>query len=164
MYETIFQINKIIYHFHESQWLEKLIEAEWRIYVSVNYAITGSDNGLSPGRHQGIIWTNAGILLIGPLGTNISEISIEILTFSFKKMHLELSSGKGHPFCLGLNVLRNKLRSYSVKNQLKHFHHRSIMYPVFLTDTFCSVSHKTGMSLVVFYLWLVDSPDKERVL
>ena len=31
--------------------------------------IIGSDNGLSPGRRQAIIWTNAGILLIGPLGT-----------------------------------------------------------------------------------------------
>ena len=40
--------------------------------------ITGSDNGLSPGRRQAIIWTNAGILLIGPLGTNLSEILIEI--------------------------------------------------------------------------------------
>ena len=40
--------------------------------------ITGSDNGLSPGRRQAIIWTNAGILLIGPLGTNFSEILIEI--------------------------------------------------------------------------------------
>ena len=30
-----------------------------------------SDNGLSPGRRQAIIWTNAGILLIGPLGKNI---------------------------------------------------------------------------------------------
>ena len=28
----------------------------------------GSENGLSPGRHQAIIWTNAGMLLIGPLG------------------------------------------------------------------------------------------------
>ena len=27
--------------------------------------IIGSDNGLSPGRHQAIIWTNAGKLLIG---------------------------------------------------------------------------------------------------
>ena len=27
--------------------------------------IIGSDNGLSPGRHQAIIWTNAGILLNG---------------------------------------------------------------------------------------------------
>ena len=50
-------------------------------------------------------WTNAGILLIGPLGTNFSEFPIEIHTFSFKKMHLELSSGKWRPFCLGLNVL-----------------------------------------------------------
>ena len=50
--------------------------------------IIGSDNGLSPGRRQAIIWTNAGILLIGPLGTNFSEILIEILTFSFKKMRL----------------------------------------------------------------------------
>ena len=34
--------------------------------------IIASDNGLSPGRHQAIIWTTAGILLIGPLGTNFS--------------------------------------------------------------------------------------------
>ena len=43
----------------------------------------GWDNGLSPGRRQAIIWTNVGILLIGPLGTNFSEILIRILTFSF---------------------------------------------------------------------------------
>ena len=35
------------------------------------------------GRRQAIIWTNAGILLIGPLGTNFSEILIEIHIFSF---------------------------------------------------------------------------------
>ena len=34
----------------------------------------GSDNGLSPGRRQAIIWTNDGILLIRTLGTNFSEI------------------------------------------------------------------------------------------
>ena len=34
--------------------------------------IIGSDNGLSPGRRQAIIWTNAGIMLIGSLGTNLS--------------------------------------------------------------------------------------------
>ena len=65
----------------------------------------GSDNGLSPGRRQAIIWTNAGILFIGPLGTNFSEILIEIYTFSFKKLHFKMSSGKWRPFCLGLNVL-----------------------------------------------------------
>ena len=67
--------------------------------------IIGSDNGLSPGRRQAVIWTNAGILLIGPLGTNFSEISIEILTFSFNKMRIKVSSAKWRPFCIGLNVL-----------------------------------------------------------
>ena len=67
--------------------------------------IIGSDNSLSPDRRQAIIWTNAGILLIGPLGTNFSQILIEILTFSIKKMRLKVSSAKRRPFCLGLDVL-----------------------------------------------------------
>ena len=75
-------------------------------HICVNkLTIIGSDNGLSPDRRQAIIWTNAGILLIGPLGTNFSEILIEILTFSFKKMRLKVLSAKRRPFCLGLNVL-----------------------------------------------------------
>ena len=65
------------------------------------FTIIGSDNGLSPIRRQAIIWTNAGILLIRTLGTNFSEILIQIHTFSIKKMW----SGKCRPFCLGLNVL-----------------------------------------------------------
>ena len=69
--------------------------------------IIGSDNGLSPGRRRAIIWNNAGILLIEPLGTNFSEISIGIQTFSFKKMHLNMSSAKWRPFCLGFNLLYN---------------------------------------------------------
>ena len=74
-------------------------------YICVNNLTTiGSVNGLSPGRRQAIIWTNAGILLIWPLGTNLSEILIEIPTFSFKKMRLKVSSAKWRSFCLGLNV------------------------------------------------------------
>ena len=67
----------------------------------------GSDNGLSPDWRQDIIWTNAGISLIGPLGTNFSEILIKIHTLSLKKMHLKVSSAKRRPFCLGLNELTN---------------------------------------------------------
>ena len=70
--------------------------------------IIGSDNVLSSGRRQAIIWTNAEILVIGPLGTNFSEILIAIEAFSFKKMHLKISSAKWRPFCLGLNVLRKQ--------------------------------------------------------
>ena len=71
--------------------------------------IIGSDNVLSPGRRQAIIWTNAGILLIWTLGTNFSETLSEIHAFSFKKMHLKMSSGKWRPSCLGFNVLKNIL-------------------------------------------------------
>ena len=69
--------------------------------------IIGSDNGLPPTRRQAIICTNAGILLIGPLGLNFSEILIEIQTFSFKRMHFKRSSAKWRPFCFGLNALKH---------------------------------------------------------
>ena len=80
---------------------------EGRIYASVNYAIIGSDNGLSPARRQAIIWTNAGILLIGPLGTNFSEIFIKIKTFSLTNLHLKVLSAKvaailSRPQCVNL--------------------------------------------------------------
>ena len=65
-----------------------------------------SDNGLSPGRRQAIIRTNAGILLIRPSRTNFSEMLIEIHIFPFTKIHFKMSSGKWRPFCLGLNELR----------------------------------------------------------
>ena len=67
--------------------------------------IIGSDNGLSPGQRQANIRTNARLLLIGPLGTNFSEILIAIQTFSLKKMHLKMSSAKCRLSRLGLNEL-----------------------------------------------------------
>ena len=63
----------------------------------------GSDNGLSPGRRHAIIRTNAGVLLMRPLGTNFSDFLVKIPIFSFKKMRLKVSSAKRRPFCLGLN-------------------------------------------------------------
>ena len=48
---------------------------------------------MSPGRHQAIIWTNAGILLIRPLGTNFNKILIENHVFSLK-VPLKMSSEK----------------------------------------------------------------------
>ena len=71
-------------------------------HICVNkLAIIVLDNGLSPDRRQAIISTNTGILLIRIPGANFSEMHI----FSFKKMHLKVSSAKWRPFCLGLNVL-----------------------------------------------------------
>ena len=48
----------------------------------INLTIIGSDNGLSPGRRQAIIWTIAGIFVIRNIRTNISAILSEIHTFS----------------------------------------------------------------------------------
>ena len=69
--------------------------------------IIGSDNSLSPDRRQAMIWTNAGMLLIGPKGTHFNAILIKIHISLLKKsiIHLKMSSGKWRPFCLSLNVL-----------------------------------------------------------
>ena len=64
-----------------------------------------SDNGLSPGLHQVIIWTNAGILFMGPLGSNFSGILTQTHVFSFQNMHMKMLSVKWQLFCLSLNVL-----------------------------------------------------------
>ena len=56
----------------------------------IKLTIIASDNGLSPNGGQAIIWTSAGILLVGPLGTNSSEIIFEYMTFSFKNMRLKV--------------------------------------------------------------------------
>ena len=75
-----------------------------------NLTIIVSDNGLSPGRRPAITWINVGILWIGLLRTNFNEMSIEIHTFSLKKIHLKMSSGKWRPFCIGLNVIHGNQR------------------------------------------------------
>ena len=85
-------------------------------------ATIGSDSGLSPGRRQAIIWTDAGIWIIGFLGTNFIEIATKIHAFSFKKMRLKMSSGKWRPFCLGPNVLtRPKNYAHALKRKCLHF-------------------------------------------
>ena len=90
---------------HRMKWYTVLIHWGRVTYICVgNLTIIGSDNGLSPGRRQAIIWTNAGILLIRTLGTNFSEILGEIDSFSFSEMHLKMSSAKWRLFGLGLNV------------------------------------------------------------
>ena len=98
-----------------------------------NLTIIGSDNCLSPGQRHAIIWTDAGILLIGPSKTDFNEI-IHFHSRNFWKCPLIArfmgptwgpsgadmtqvgprwapwtllsgSSGRWRPFCLGLHVL-----------------------------------------------------------
>ena len=70
------------------------------------------DNGLSPGWHQAIIWINAGILLIGPLGTNFSEILIEIQNIFTVKNTFENVICQMSAILSRLNVLTVKWDSW----------------------------------------------------
>ena len=104
---SMYKPTCLIFHIYSTKLYTTCITHWGRVtHVCVgNLTIIGSDNGLSPGRRQAIIWTNAGILSIWPLATKFSEILAEIITFSFKKMYLKVSSAKWRPLCLGLNVI-----------------------------------------------------------
>ena len=96
-------------------------------HICINKLTTiGSDNGMSPCRYQAIIWTDTEILLIGPLGTNFSEILIEIHTFSYTKMHFKMLPEKWQPFCLGLSVLNHAI--IGSNNGLSHGRHQVIIW------------------------------------
>ena len=116
--------------------------------------IIGSDIGLSPDLCQAIIWTSAGILLIGPLGTNFSEILIEILTFSFKKMRLRVSSAKRRPFCLGLNGLTSLVKEATweicTKEQNTRQSHKN-MFVYLMEDSWLS-----PFELSCWGWWIID--------
>ena len=73
------------------------------MFVS-NLTIIGSDNGLSP----------AGILWIGPIGTNFSDNSIKNSYIFIQQNIFEyVIWTKWWPFCLGLNVLTLNVRGPS---------------------------------------------------
>ena len=117
-----YYIKSVIYEFMLS-----LALTHWGRVTHIcigNLTIIGSDNGLAPGRRQAIIRTNAGILLIIPLATNFSEFFVRILIFSFKKMHLKVSSAKQRPFCLRLNESKHSF--YGLQTCIIDVHY---MYP-----------------------------------
>ena len=62
----------------------------------MDWVIGGSGNGLAPVRRQVITWTNADLLYIGSLGTNFSEIGMEIpkcyLKTAFKNVVCEMAA------------------------------------------------------------------------
>ena len=88
----------------------------------------GSDNGLLPSGSQAIIWNNAGINLIGQLGTNFSENLAKIYTFSFKKMDFKMSSAKWQPFCFDLNMLTSSQSAWSTEYWDIHRYYIYIQY------------------------------------
>ena len=100
--------------------------------------IIGSDNGLSPGRCQAIIRTNAWILLIWPYGTNFSEILIEIQHFHRRK-------------CVGKCLLKNGSQFVSASTLFSSIHLWFILYFVFVELALCAYAtqrHSSSCSVV----------------
>ena len=65
----------------------------------------GSDTDLSPDRCQAIIWINAGILLIRPSGTNLSEFFSQNSYIFIQENAFENVFWKMAAIRLSLNVL-----------------------------------------------------------
>ena len=101
------------------EYLLKMTLTHWGRVTHVcvsKLTIIGSNNGLSPGRSQAIIWTNAGILLIRTLGTNFSEMLSEILTVlskknAFERVVCEIAAILSRPQCVDIlwNMWDNKI-------------------------------------------------------
>ena len=72
-------------------------------------------------RNQTTIWINTDLFSVGTLGTNLSEISTKIQTFTSNYLHL-MSSAKWWPFCLTLNVLI-KYGNICHKTKMIYSHH-----------------------------------------
>ena len=76
-----------------------LTHLSWCKYMSVNRCSIGSDNYLSPIRHQAIIYKSARLLSIGPLWTNEWNVKRKKKKMSLTKIHLKTSSAKWRSFC-----------------------------------------------------------------
>ena len=75
-------------------------------YAPGNKAMSWVHNGLTRVRHLTIIWTNAGLLLIGDKPQwNFNQNT----TFFYWKMNLKMSIGNWRSFYLGLNMLTDFL-------------------------------------------------------
>ena len=112
----------------ESHWwlvtMSLLIEAWWCINVWLNWVMTISVNGLK------LDMINTGLLWIGPLGINFSEILIKIEKNSYKKIDLKLSSAKWQSFRLCFAVLIHESHRWPLSPFL--FHIYSFIYLLFI--------------------------------
>ena len=99
----------------------------WHICVN-KLAIIGSDNGLSPGRRQAIIWTNAGILLIGPHGNRLQwnlnrNLCIFIQKNAFENVIWKLVAILSRPQCVNTHECWRLI----VTSYTREYHRSSLM-------------------------------------
>ena len=143
------------------------------IYIS-KLNIIGSDNGLSPGWRQAIIFNNAGILLIQNAGTNFREILSKIHTFSlrenaFEKIVYEIAAilsrspcvkdrGPDHTRLLLIHeenkqrVLMHGHQGWNVRHGLSHIYMRYVcIYKLFIAFVAFVVCSLLNLMVCVVY-------------
>ena len=97
----------------------------WQMHIRISrLTIIGSDNGLSPGWWQAIIWTNSGIFLIGPSETNFREIFIEIYSFikenAFENVVWKMEAILSRPQCVKENQHISLLKHQELHTRMHH--------------------------------------------
>ena len=103
--------------------------------------IIASDNGLSPGRRQVIIWTIAGILLNRPSRVNFNEILVEIHIFSFKEIHLKCRlQNDSHFVSASMCWYYNKHRGFIIANSAVDHETWEIYFKLKLVSNHVSLS------------------------
>ena len=127
--------SKLFIYLHHIKVTDVRVVSKFFIYLHHIKSLRPSDSYMC--RRQAIIWTNDMMLSMGTLGTEFSEILIEIHTFSFQKMHLKMSPAKWRPSCLGLNVLItlprvlhwhcNSLVAANLNKEIPDAHQREIL-------------------------------------
>ena len=98
----------------------KLNEARWCIYVSLEWVIISSGNGLSPVWYQAITWINGDLLSIRPMRTNSVKLWSKFKYFHWRKRIRKMLSTKFGHLVLGFNVLR-VYTDYSNDYSSKHY-------------------------------------------
>ena len=141
--------------------------------------IIGFDNDLLPGRRRAIIWNSVGILLIGHVGMDFSELLTGIKTVSFRRMHLKMSSAKWRPFCLGLNhMLQECFTGTGTSLGLPQCQYNDSQYPTHsLAHGKCGSNFRNSIFKLIFKLiqncglgprceialsWMPEDPTNER--
>ena len=120
-------------------------------YALVKLVSIASGNGLSLVRSQAILWTNAELLSIEPLGTNFSEIWIKIQSILFMKMDLKISPVKGQPFFSGggggwVKMVPLYWNCFKVGHLLLLV--AQVVSFIFSTNTFVFISYMTSLNLL----------------
>ena len=131
-----------------------------------NLTIIGSDNVLSPGRREAIIWTNDGILLIRPLYIIRNKLqwncnrnsNIFIQDNAFENIVCEMAAILSRPHCVNM---QEEIDDYTAQKHRMENQFRRIEFPCRLSQLRIQSWHKKVRQLHVLYNILKGKPGPE---